>query len=232
MTKLLDSSRHAVGHAPLASLRVKQMVTTNFDPCMELALEPVLDKDFRVQARQLADGRMPWLLKLNGDIRRPESLTLTGEDFERHSVENAALLGVVQSVLLTSHLLFVGFSFRDKSFLELAEAVSRVRGVASDSDGTTVGTALALTQTEADSVGYPELHMIPMLDDGTDEPARKLEIFLDRLGWAAANEGELAAEYLLDNRYASGLSAQECALREILKQVAACLRDLGAELAE
>jgi hypothetical protein len=40
-------SRHAVGNAPLAGLRVKQMVTTNFDPCLELALETVLKGEFR-----------------------------------------------------------------------------------------------------------------------------------------------------------------------------------------
>lgn len=63
---------------------------------------------------------MPWLLKLNGDIVHPESLTLTSGEFEEHKVESEALAGVVQSLMLTSHLRFVGFSFRNKSFLELA----------------------------------------------------------------------------------------------------------------
>ena len=121
----LKKRQHAVGHALLASLGVKRMVTTNFDRCMELALETPAAKDFRVLTRQLARGSSPWLLKLNGDIHQPGSMVLTTDDLKRHPNERRALEGVVQSLLLTSHLLFVGFSLTDKNFLELAEAVSR-----------------------------------------------------------------------------------------------------------
>lgn len=48
VVKRLDSSRHGIGHALLAALRVKQMVTSNFDPCMELALDQPLDRRYRV----------------------------------------------------------------------------------------------------------------------------------------------------------------------------------------
>ena len=56
---------------------------------------------------------------------------LTTHDLKRHPNERRALEGVVQSLLLTSHL-FVGFSLTDKNFLELAEAVSKVRARAHD----------------------------------------------------------------------------------------------------
>jgi hypothetical protein len=179
MVKQLNAKQHAVGHALLAGLRVKQMVTTNFDPCMELALEPILDKQFRVLARQLANGGMAWLLKLHGDIGQPDSLILTCEDLDRHAVEGAPLRGVVQSLLLTSHLLFVGFSFKDKDFLEPAAAVSRVRAAAEGAAGTSVGTALALTQADADSVEYRDLRMITMLKGGRNEAAL-LDIPIER----------------------------------------------------
>lgn len=43
--KALSAQHHGIGHALLASLPVTQMVTTNFDPCMELALEGALGTD-------------------------------------------------------------------------------------------------------------------------------------------------------------------------------------------
>lgn len=244
LRKRLSSHQHAVGHALLAGLRVDQMVTTNFDLCTELALEPLLGGDFRVLARQAANGGMPWLLKLNGDIVHPESLTLTSEEFENHKVESEALRGVVQSLMLTSHLLFVGFSFRDKSFLELAAAVNRVRE-ASSGAGSPIGTALALTEKEADSIHIPGMVLLPMSKERPDEAARTLEIFLDRLAWAASTNRERSAEYLLDPRYWSGLSDADRELWSLLRtlelandevrssagwsRVAACLRELGSD---
>lgn len=246
MVRQLTTDKHAIGHALLAGLGVQQMVTTNFDRGMELALEALPGRGFRVLARELAEGGMPWLLKLHGDILQPESLILTSEDVERHAMEGAPLRGVVQSLLLTSHLLFVGFSFKDNDFLELANAVSHVRAVAAGALGTTVGTALALTQRDAESVEYDELAFIAMPDHDRGEAARRLEIFLDRLAWSAATSRELSAEYLLDDRYKSGLADPDLALREVLEGVAkeairakgsagwprfaACLRDLGADI--
>ena len=249
MRKLVDAREHAVGHALLAGLRVDQMVTTNFDPCLELALESTHHRGFRVLVRELAEGGKPWLLKLHGDIRQPDSLILDTEDLERHSQDGTALRGVVQSLLLTGHLLFVGFSFKDADFLSLAHAVTKIRNSADSRSENPVGTALALTQADADSVDLEDLETVVMLETGPDEAARKLEIFLDRLGWAAATNHPLAAEYLLDWRYESALSSQDRRLSELLTElmsradaatrassgwsrVASCLSDLGATDAE
>jgi hypothetical protein len=249
MRKLVDAREHAVGHALLAGLRVGQMVTTNFDPCLELALESTHHGGFRVLVRELAEGGKPWLLKLHGDIRQPDSLILDTEDLERHSQDGAALRGVVQSLLLTGHLLFVGFSFKDADFLSLARAVTKIRNSADCGSENPVGTALALTQSDADSVDLEDLETVVMLETGPEEAARKLEIFLDRLGWAAATNHPLAAEYLLDWRYESALSNQDRRLSDLLtdlmrradaatrassgwSRVASCLRDLGATDAE
>lgn len=249
LVKALNSRLHGIGHALLASLSVTQSVTTNFDPCMELALEGTLGADrFRVLIRQVADGSKPWLLKLNGDISDPNSIVLTAEDFQHHEVQNDALHGVVQGLLLTSHLLFVGFSFTDKSFLKLAESVTRVL---SNARGTPpaeeTNTAIALTPDDLKSVGYEDLDVLTMSESVADirGAARLLEIFLDRLCWKAASESDRAAEYLLDDRYLSSLTAEDKELREVLlalaentcwnvmskspgwKRIEAVLRDLG-----
>jgi hypothetical protein len=220
LIEALNSRLHGIGHALLASLSVTQMVTTNFDPCMELALEGALGADeFRVLIRQVADGSKPWLLKLNGDISDPDSIVLTTEDFKHHSVENEALHGVVQSLLLTSHLLFVGFSFTDKSFLKLAESVARVLSKArGTSPGEQSNTAIALTPNDLKRVGYKDLDILKMSDSVTNvgNAARLLEVFLDRLCWKAISDNDRAAEYLLDDRYLSSLTIEDKELREAL----------------
>ncbi|MFV1356938.1 SIR2 family protein [Mycolicibacterium fortuitum] len=247
LSRLLDVPRHAIGHALLASLRVQKMVTTNFDPCLELALDAVIRREYRVLARELADGSLPWLLKLNGDVRVPASIVLTRDDFDRHDTENQALRGVVQGLLLTSHLLFVGYSLREQSFLRLAREVTRVRERALRDDRIRAGTAIALMDSAVADFGYQDLYSVSMKAESFTEGARRLEIFLDRLCWKATSSDERAAQYLLDDDYKSSLRENERALRDAIYQfldtvepaaktspgwlrIAATLRGMGARV--
>jgi hypothetical protein len=213
--------RHTYGinHALLASLGAKRMVTTNFERCMEIALEAPTSSEFRVLARELTRGGWPWLLKLNGDITDPATVVLTESDLSRHPEERQVLEGGVQSLLLTRHLLFAGFSLTDENFLELASAVSRVRSRAQDQDSSMPGTALALTDDECKRAKYTDLHMLSMDTRDPAKGALTLQVFLDRLVWRAATQGRLASEYLLDGRYESGLPEHDAALRKLLVKV-------------
>jgi hypothetical protein len=153
--------------------------------------------------------------------------------------------------MLTSHLLFVGYSLEDHDFAELAVGVKRVRDRALDVDATSrrpAGTALALHPHSVNAEQWRgEVDVIGMSEDGdSSRAARLLEIFLDRVAWAALQTGEVAAEYLLDERYAAGASTADKALRDALvtflqqlppqatasagwSKTAALLRSLGAD---
>ena len=48
-----------------------------------------------------------------------------------------------------------------------------------------------------------------------------MEIFLDRLCWKAISDNDRAAEYLLDDRYLSSLTAEDKELREALLSLVA-----------
>lgn len=202
-----EVNRYGIGHGLLAGLKARRSVTTNYDPCMELALEPVLGRDgFRVLTRSMAQGNKPWLLKLHGDIRRPETLVLSETEYDRYMDHGQALYGVVQALMLTSHLLFVGFGLVDRNFLKLAEAVNRVRREAEDSDdqdSPVAGTALGLRHGDLDATKWSgDLDVLAMTKDApVEESARVLEIFLDRLAWSADREQNLSAQYFLDARY-------------------------------
>ena len=101
----------------------------------------------------------------------------------------------------------------------MAGAVAHVRGQADDvGSDHRAGTALALTrETMTTSNLEADLDFVPMAEDGSlGSAARVLEIFLDRLAWSAARSRPLAAEYLLDRRYASALSDADRALQRAL----------------
>lgn len=64
-----------------------------------------------------------------------------------------------------------------------------------------------------------DLDTLAMLTTDLAESARLLEIFLDRLAWSAATNHELSTEYLLDDRYTSGLSESDLSLRRLLTKL-------------
>lgn len=205
MVQQFDVDSHALGHALLAGLQLRQMVTTNYDPCLETALSPVLGADgFRVMTRSLAEGDKPWLLKLHGDIARPETLVLTASEYERLANEHPALHGVVEALMLTSHLLFVGFGLRDDDFVKLAAGVKRTRDKSREGGGTPspAGTALALHPAAVQGAHTDGLEVVHMSAEGEDAlAARRLEIFLDRVAMVATRGRVGAAPYFLDERY-------------------------------
>lgn len=127
------------------------------------------------------------------------------------------MLAVVETLLLTSHLLFVGYSLEDDDFTEAADRVRRIRALAEEPSEDHFATVLAL---HPDSV-KPQagLTTIPMLEStDTLAAARRLEIFLDRVSWAAARADQRSHAHLLDPHY-DDLFANDAAatrLRELL----------------
>ncbi len=158
----------------------------------------------------------PWLLKLHGDIQIPDTLVLTKAEYERLAEEGGALHGIVESLLLTSHVLFVGFSLVDHDFSHIADGVRKVRDRAVNlEDRPPAGTALTLHPGSVDEKAWlGEIDVVPVgAEDDLPAAARTLEVFLDRVAWAALRKSELAGEYLLDERYASGSTDADRALR-------------------
>jgi hypothetical protein len=220
MQSEFSQSRHAIGHALLAGLNAKQMVTTNYDPCMELALEGVYRReDYRVLTMERAHGGKAWLLKLHGDAGEPQSIVLTLEDYTDLEKEAGALLGVVETLLLTSHLLFVGFGLDDQDFNGLAAGVKKVlaRSRAGEQPAT-VATTLTLGPHSGDDPWVDFIERVP-LGDGEDvtQAARLLEVLLDRIAWDSLQDGSLAASFLLDPHYEDEASAADAELRELLR---------------
>jgi hypothetical protein len=228
---------HAPAHALLAALRADAVVTTNYDNGYELAAETVLraEKRLTVLPREHAAAGAPWLLKLHGDVHKPDTIVLTRQHYLDYSDARAPLTGMVQALLMTRHMLFVGFSLLDDNFARLAHQVHRVLNAAGPTQRK-VGTVLALRRDLArERLWKADLDHFALADaPEQDEPvessrarelsaARRLEVFLDRVAWRATIERGGKEAFLLDERYAAmEWTPAERELRDRLAALAAC----------
>lgn len=127
----------------LTSLPVKSIVTQNYDRLIELAFEchnvaeksgtsDIVGGEGQDDATQTLSviphspvrGANRWLLKMHGCVSSHESIVITSTDYRNYeSGRKKALAGLVQANLMTTHLLFVGFSLSDPNYLRIIEEV-------------------------------------------------------------------------------------------------------------
>jgi hypothetical protein len=200
----LDAAHYSLAHGLLAALPTREIVTTNFDCLFEMASNAAGDRVDVLPGTE-TPGQRRWLLKLHGCVTKPESIVLTREDYLRYDIERAALAGLVQGLLLTRHMLFVGFSLTDDNFHRIIDVVKRAIG------SRRLGTCLSvagnplLRDVLADDLDWVEFGKLP-------KSARVLEIFLDRLAAKTVASGH----HLFDRRYEDTLSPAERGLRDEL----------------
>ncbi|MGY1640849.1 SIR2 family NAD-dependent protein deacylase [Geodermatophilus sp. SYSU D00703] len=222
-------SRYALSHALLAALDVDQAITTNFDRLYETAVGAIRRTAPFIVLPETAtadlavpDGRRPWLLKLHGDIDRPEDIVLDRRSFVRYDARRRPLGGVLQTTLLTKHLLVVGASMTDDNVIRLIHEVAELNERPGEERA--FGTVLSLRPDPMRAqLWEPELRYVDLGNEGGDLAAagRELEIFLDRVAMLAAPR----TAHLLDPRYRELLETEE------ERRVAASLSVLADDVA-
>lgn len=221
LREILSGGSPALAHALVASTRIPEVITTNYDRMFEDAARVPAAGSLLVLPGDPSKADRPWLLKLHGDLEDPRNpVVLTREDYLRFDSDRAPLASMVQSRLFTRHMLFVGYSLADDNFVRLARQVHTLMRRSGDS--APVGTVLSLLPEPAKALLWKsDLDYFPVMQaepaDGTGadvslHAARELEIVLDRLAWRASHGGS----FLLDDRYAELLKEPERALREAL----------------
>jgi len=220
---------YALAHALVADLPVQELVTTNYDPLVELAASD-LGRKVRVLPFEEAEPGSPWLLKLHGDAAHPESVVLTREEYLQLGDARAALAGVLHSLLLTRHVLFVGTSMLDDDLIRIAHQVRSVLRLQGQDSGRRRGTVLALREDAARArLWEQDVETVAMCPAGTTatEAARRLEVFLDLIGCLSTPP----TGYLLDPAYSGLLDEEERALAAALTGVAGVVGEEARSLA-
>ncbi|MCA9488893.1 MAG: SIR2 family protein [Myxococcales bacterium] len=208
----------ALSHALLAGLPVREFITTNYDDCFERACDAVNNPVARLPYAP-ASGSRRWLLKMHGCVSAPQDIVLTRRDYVRYAERNAALAGIVQAMLITRHMLFVGFSLDDDNFHRIVDAVRRAL-VGADRDR--LGSAVSLFPNPlVEQLWSDDLDWFHLAEDGGSTvaaEARRFEIFLDCVSAHAT-----APHHLLDPRFTAVLTPRERALAEALRPLRAWL---------
>lgn len=227
-----------MAHALLAALPVNEVVTTNYDELFELAARVDTGRgarDVLLPGRRARGSR--WFLKMHGCVTEPASIVLTRTDYLRYAEERGALMGIVQALLMTRHMLFVGFSLDDPNFHRIADAVRRaVRPSRADAAAPPpddrFGTALAVgSRAFVQELWARDLQWLSF-GEGTGglpaEAARRHDIFLDCLAAHARRADHL---FHKDLRPREGLEAQLAAQLEALAALVSQMREGGEDSA-
>ncbi|RZU32536.1 SIR2-like protein [Blastococcus saxobsidens] len=220
---------YALAHALIADLPVQEFVTTNYDPLVELAATDI-GRQVKVLPCDEAEPGAPWLLKLHGDAAHPESVVLTREEYLQFGNTGAALAGVLHSLLLTRHVLFVGTSMLDDDLIRIAHQVRTALQTQGSGTARRTGTVLALREDPARArLWEQDVETVAMGagDDSPAEAARRLEVLLDLIGCLSTPP----TGYLLDPAYRGMLNEEEQALAQALGGVVDALPEDAASTA-
>lgn len=226
------STRYGLNHALLASFACEQAVTTNYDDLYERAMQDCGRPTLPVLPFDSTAPHAPWLLKLHGDARRPETIVLSRSDFVGFDGRSRPLGAVVQALLLTKHLLVVGASMTDDNFLRLAHEVVALKeagGASSDGqDSHVLGTVLTLRHEAIKEElweGRFDYIAVSAQNHGGGALARRLAIFLDAVAMFASPPAHLAdvryAYLLRDDKPAQAVAEAARELRVLIHRLPA-----------
>lgn len=221
---VLGTAPFTLAHALLASLPIREAVTTNYDELFEQA-SAAAGEAAAVLPYESVRERSRWLLKLHGSVSRPDDIVLTREDYLRYADRRAALGGIVQAMLITRHMLFVGFSLTDDNFHRTIDEVRKaIRGVGAATDAKTkkaavFGSVLKLEHDDLwNELWRRDLDIVSFAEP--DEPdvgaaSRRLEIFLDFL----LAEASQKSPPLLDPAFEGVLTDDERKIASLLVEL-------------
>jgi len=217
----------------LANLPIEGFITTNYDRLFESA-SAAIGQPAAVLPYAPSKQARRWLLKMHGCVDHPDDIVLTRRSYNRYAERNQALAGIVQAMLITREMLFIGFSLGDDNFLRIVDAVREAvhpggsgSGDVRDPTATRLGTAILLEPNAVLSRHWKkELDIVSSGDPGQDVPeaARRLEIFLDYFAYLTAS-----ARHLLEKRFKDVLRDDERAVADALRSLEDASKQLDNE---
>lgn len=228
IAELVGGGLFTPGHAILSDMRAPT-ATTNYDDLFE---------------RSAQDGevlRLPWdslaiseetggpkrsLIKLHGCVSHPESIVLTRKDYMRYGSDRQAVRGLVHEKLLTTHIVFIGFSMTDSNLHLIIDDVRRSleKKAGVDPEGI-LGSILCMTDNAMFRELWDQDFSITAFGKSWDDnPAWFHDCFLDSLG-AAVAKAKAISSFVLDPKFAALLTPAELKIKDALVPVMGLAED-------
>lgn len=211
----LTTTQYSVTHALLATIPHSATVTTNSDTCYDSACAAagsrVVKLPYETVAPTSDEPASRWVLKLHGDVDHPEDIVLTYSSSNPYGYEREALSGIIQALLITKHMCFVGFSLRDDAFNQIAATVRRAMYPAEASDPTRLAATAAIgadtaTRAVAEAAGRAledfDLEKDGYADEATPSapPQRAASSPRSRSGGKGGGSGSFGSALTLSDR--------------------------------
>jgi len=127
-TNIRPSPAHQLLAQLVASLPMHTVFTTSYDNLLEWALR---EAGYRFHVIVDDSGLVDWdeeyiqVVKLCGDLQRPDSIVLTENDLNRYSATRQGLIGQLQTVLESKTPLFLSYGLNDPFLNRLWNALER-----------------------------------------------------------------------------------------------------------
>ena len=231
-------------HLLLAGLEARDAVTTNFDRLYEEAVAAGFGDVLSVIPMEGAQRR---LLKLHGSLPVdradpvPGHPVLTREDVIEHGLTAGVLRGALQMLLLTGHVLFVGYGMGDPSLYQALFEIRRIRRSAGLEGHGPVATALmAVPAHDLSRLWGPDVTVLWPEHATADDPsvggshiAELLDLLVDERAFGdvpvlAFREEELTSAERRLRQLLSGLRDHYDQAGHAPSEVVALLRRYGA----
>jgi hypothetical protein len=210
----LAADRPSLLHGLVSSLPVKEFVTTNFDTLFERSAETA-GRRLAVIPGGSVTAADRWLLKLHGTLG--SDLVLTRGDYLGATLHHVALRGLVQAMVMTRHMLFIGYSLSDEDFHLLVHEV-RSSGTANASG---FGTALMPSPHPLMQHLWNDVAIVDTSssEDHGDNPketaARRLAILLDYVG----SQSVSGIQFVADDSLGHLRTDEEATLANLVEQL-------------
>lgn len=203
-------------HVLLAGLNIHEVVTTNYDTLYEDAVASTdLDQGIALPWTACKVGD-PWILKLHGDVNHQDDIILTRRHMLRYDADNRPSGSVLQTLLLTRHVLMIGVSLTDDNVIRLASEVQDYQK-AHHLPAKILGTHLDVSGDDIRAkLWEKQISWVPMEGETLPQRARSLELFLDEMAMHASED----SAWVLDPRFAGLLAPDEQTLAEEARSLA------------
>lgn len=174
LNKAFAGLKPNVLHLLLAGLEARDAVTTNFDRLYEEAVTAGFGEVLSVIPMEGAERR---LLKLHGSLPVgdadpvPGHPVLTREDVIEHGLTAGVLRGALQMLLLTGHVLFVGYGMGDPSLYQALFEIRRIRRSAGlEGEGPVATALMAVPAQDLSRLWGPDVTVL-WPENAADDPA-------------------------------------------------------------
>ncbi|MEO7586460.1 MAG: SIR2 family protein [Arachnia sp.] len=165
-------------------------------------------------------------------MKRPESIILTRAHYLDFALKQRGLASLATALLMTKHLLFVGFGLADDHFHEIVHEVRSIRPTppGSDTDQARGGTALVLGDGLIHkAVWGKDFTIVPFTQHGDEtNPAvagRSLEIFLDVMVCLSGSD----EPFTLDPRFQGIINRHDLDAAKEMRTLHARLTKMGRD---